>query len=108
MYTVISILDIVFIIFHLFLTNSYYNNKILLGSISKLYKIHGTNIIKAITIGNKIVQQKDINWSNRIRGKLALAQMKIKIIIQDLRPNIIPQIKPSYKGLNKRLSFLDK
>ena len=46
---------------------------ILLGIISKLYKIHGTNTIKAITIGNNIVQQNDINWSKRILGNDALA-----------------------------------
>jgi hypothetical protein len=34
---------------------------ILEGIISKLYKMQGTNITKAITIGNNIVQQKDIN-----------------------------------------------
>ena len=34
---------------------------ILLGIISKLYKIQGTNTINAITIGNRIVQQKVIN-----------------------------------------------
>ncbi len=33
----------------------------LLDIISKLYKIHGSNIIKAITKGNKTVQQKDIS-----------------------------------------------
>jgi len=33
----------------------------LLGNISKLYKIHGTNTIKANTKGNKTVQQNDIN-----------------------------------------------
>ena len=38
-----------------------YNKAILLGIISKLYNIQGTKIIKAITIGNSIVQQKDIN-----------------------------------------------
>lgn len=40
-----------------------YNKGILHGIISKLYNIHGTNIIKAITIGNKTVQQYDISWS---------------------------------------------
>ncbi len=34
---------------------------ILLGIISKLYKIQGINTINAITIGNNIVQQNDIN-----------------------------------------------
>jgi len=33
----------------------------LLGNISKLYKTHGTNTIKAKTKGNKTVQQNDIN-----------------------------------------------
>jgi hypothetical protein len=37
------------------------NNEIFAGIISKLYKIQGTKTIKAITIGNKTVQQKDIN-----------------------------------------------
>jgi len=39
----------------------FYNKGILLGIISKLYKIQGINIIKAITTGSKMVQQKDIN-----------------------------------------------
>lgn len=34
-----------------------YNKGILHGIISKLYNIQGTSIIKAITIGNKTVQQ---------------------------------------------------
>ena len=38
-----------------------YSKGILTGIISKLYKIQGTRIIKAITIGNKTVQQYDIN-----------------------------------------------
>jgi hypothetical protein len=38
-----------------------YNKKELTGIISKPYSIQGTNITKAITIGNNIVQQKDIN-----------------------------------------------
>ena len=77
----------------------------MLGNISKLYKIHGTSIIKAITRGNKIVQQKDINWSKRIRGKDALAHININIIIQDLIPNITPLNIPSNIGSNKTLSF---
>lgn len=40
-----------------------YNKGMLQGIISKLYKIHGTNIINATTIGNSIVQQYAINWS---------------------------------------------
>jgi len=37
------------------------NKEISAGRISKLSKIQGTIIISAITIGNKTVQQKDIN-----------------------------------------------
>ena len=62
----------------------------MLGIISKLYNIQGTKIIKAITRGNNIVQQKDINWSKRILGNEALAHIKINIIIQDF----IPKLKP--------------
>ena len=38
-----------------------YNREILLGIMSKLYIIHGTNTINAITIGNNIVQENDIS-----------------------------------------------
>lgn len=41
--------------------------------------MQGINIIYAIIIGNNIVQQADINWSNLILGKEALTQIKIKI-----------------------------
>jgi len=43
-----------------------------------------------MTIGSNIVQEKDINWSNRILGKEALTHINIKIIIQDF----IPMVKP--------------
>jgi hypothetical protein len=61
--------------------------------------------MKAITSGNNIVQQKDINWSKRIRGNDALAHINIKIIIHDLIPSIIPLNIPSNKGSNTMLSF---
>jgi hypothetical protein len=38
-----------------------YNILILHGIISQLYNRQGIKNIKAITIGNRIVQQKDIN-----------------------------------------------
>jgi len=60
----------------------------LLGIISKLYKIQGTKITKAITIGNNTTQQKDINWSKRILGNEALAHIKTKIIKQDFIPKL--------------------
>ena len=37
-------------------------------------------------IGNKTVQQYDINWSKRILGNEALAQIKTKIIKQVFKP----------------------
>ena len=46
----------------------FYNNIILVGIISKLYNTQGTSIMKDITTGNNIVQQKDINWSKRTLG----------------------------------------
>lgn len=75
----------------------------MLGIISKLYKIQGTNIIKAITRGNNIVQQNDISWSKRILGKEALAHIKTKIIIQALSPRVKPDSIPSIKGLDKKI-----
>lgn len=63
--------------------------------------MQGTNTIKAITIGNSIVQEKDINWSKRILGKEALTHMKVKIIMQDLIPIVKPDISPSTSGKDK-------
>lgn len=74
--------------------------------IAKLYKTQGNNIIKAITNGNSMVQQNDINWSYRILGNEALAQIKINIIIQDFNPNVKPYMAPSIYGLDKKLSYL--
>ena len=62
----------------------------LTGIISKLYKIQGTKTINAITIGKRIVQLKDINWSYLIRGKDALTQINVNTIRQVL----IPKLKP--------------
>lgn len=70
----------------------------LLDIISKLYIKQGIITIKAITIGNSIVQEKDISWSKRILGKDALTQININIIIQDLIPNDKPYIIPSIIG----------
>ena len=71
------------------------------GIISKLYIIQGTNIIKAITTGNKIVQLNNINWSNLIRGNDALTQIKVNIKIEDLSPILTPYNIPSTKGYDK-------
>jgi len=77
----------------------------LLGINSKLYKIQGIKTIKATTIGNKTVQQNDINWSKRILGNEALAHINIKIIIQDLIPIAKPYNNPSIKGSENKLSL---
>lgn len=63
----------------------------------KLYNIHITIIINAITTGNKIVQQNDINWSKRILGKEALTQINENIIEQLFIPNIKPNNNPPIK-----------
>ena len=59
----------------------------LLGIISKVYIIQGTNTIKAIIIGKSTVQQNDISWSKRILGRDALTQINVNIIIQLFNPN---------------------
>lgn len=55
-------------------------------------------MIKAITIGNNTVQQKDISWSKRILGNEARAQMNIKIIILDFIPIVKQFNNPFVKG----------
>ena len=70
-----------------------------IGKISKLYKTQGTKIIKAKITGNKTVQQKLISWSKRILGKDALAQTKVKIIIELFKPKLKPYINPSKAGV---------
>ena len=71
--------------------------------ISKIYKIQGTNKTKAKTNGNNIVQQYDINWSKRILGKLALAQIKTNIMIKVFNPIIKLYNTPSTLGSVKKL-----
>jgi hypothetical protein len=75
------------------------------GIISKLYKMQGINITKAITIGNNIVQQKDINWLKRILGNKALVYINTNIIIQDLIPKVKLYNNPSIKGPKNKLSL---
>lgn len=65
---------------------------------SKLCSIQGINIINANKIGNITVQQNDINWSKRILGKDALAQINVKIIIELFRPKVKPYNNPSKLG----------
>ena len=57
----------------------FYFNDILVGTIPAPYTIQGIKTTYAIIIGSKTVQHTDINWSKRILGKEALAQIKTKI-----------------------------
>jgi len=68
--------------------------------ISKLYTTHGIKTIKAITTGNRIVQENDISWSKRILGNDALTHMKVNIIAQDFIPKAKPDKSPSRAGLD--------
>ena len=77
-----------------------------MGITLKLYKTQGDNIIKAITKGNSIVQQNDINWSYRILGNEALAHIKTNIIIHDFSPKIKPDVIPCIRGLDNNVSLL--
>ena len=64
--------------------------------------------MKATTIGNRTVQQNDINWSKRILGKLALAHINTKTIREDLIPKIIPDRIPEDKlPINKLGTTID-
>jgi hypothetical protein len=72
---------------------------------SKLYNIQGTRITNAITIGNKTVQQKDINWSKRILGKDALDHINMNIIMHDFTPKVKLCKNPCVKASEKRLSL---
>ena len=52
--------------------------------------MQGIKTIKAIIIGNNIVQENNINWSKRILGKEALTQINVNTIKQDFIPKVIP------------------
>ena len=56
-------------------------------------------------MGNRIVQENDINWSKRILGKEALTQIKTNTIIQDLIPRVKPYIIPSINGYENTLNI---
>ena len=64
------------------------------------YSTQGTNTINPNRIGNRTVQQKDINWSKRILGKEALTQININTIIE----LFIPKVKLVKSPLNDVLS----
>lgn len=69
--------------------------------IANPYITQGAKTMNPITIGNKIVQLNNINWSNLIRGKEALTQIKVNTIKQDLKPKLKPYNIPSINGLDK-------
>jgi hypothetical protein len=62
-------------------------------------------MINAKITGNRTVQQNDINWSKRILGKEALAQIKVNIIIELFIPKFKPYNNPSNVGLLNILSI---
>ena len=57
-------------------------------------------------MGNNIVQQKDINWSNLILGKEALTHMKINTIIEVLTPKTKLNNKPFNEGRSNIVSLI--
>ena len=79
----------------------------LTGNKLKLYKTHGTIIIIAKLIGNNTVQQKAINWSKRILGKEALAQINVNIINELFNPKLTPYNRPSITELFKKFVYKD-
>lgn len=88
--------------------NKVNKNKIsLLGIISSPYNKQGIVIIKATTIGNKHIQQKLINWSKRILGKVALTHIKIKTSIMLFNPIEKQEYIPSEIGLMLIKKFLN-
>lgn len=66
-----------------------------------IYNKDGINTINANKIGNKTVQQKDINWSKRILGNEALTQIKTNTIIELLIPKVKLDNNPSTEELVK-------
>ena len=53
--------------------------------------------MNANTIGNKTVQQKLINWSKRILGNEALAQIMVKTKMELFIPKVRPYMNPSQR-----------
>ena len=67
--------------------------------IPNIYNKEGINIINANKIGNKTVQQNDINWSKRILGKDALTHININTIIELFIPKVRLDNSPSTEEL---------
>ena len=64
-----------------------------------MYNKDGINIINANKIGNRTVQQKDINWSNHILGNEALTHMNVNTIIELFIPKVKLYNSPSIDEL---------
>jgi len=65
-----------------------YNTKKLTETKCNVNTIQGKITTNAMIIGNNIVQQYDISWSNRILGKDALTHININIITQAFNPKL--------------------
>ena len=78
----------------------------LIKNIPKTYNIQGTKNISPNRIGNNTVQQKDINWSNRILGKDALTQININTIIELFTPKVILDNSPFNVILSNNSSLI--
>jgi hypothetical protein len=72
----------------------YYDYIMERGVILNPTRIQITKIVNAITKGRKWHHVRFINWSYLTLGKLALTQIKIKIIIFVFKPRINPDNKP--------------
>jgi len=70
---------------------------VLAGIISKPYSTQGTKITNPKITGNNTVQQKLINWSKRILGNEALAQIMVKTKMELFIPKVRPYMNPSQR-----------
>lgn len=84
---------------------AYYNILKFTKNIPKVYNREGIKAINPNNIGNKTVQQKDINWSKRILGKDALTHMNTKTINELFTPKLKLVNNPFIDGLFKDSSL---
>jgi ubiquitin-protein ligase len=80
----------------------------LVGIASNEISIVSSRNIKAKIKGNNTVQQKLINWSYLILGKLALVHINVNTKAQVLTPKEIPDKPPSNKGLFNCITYQSK
>lgn len=84
--------------------NCTYNTKKFTEIKCKPHTVQGKTTINAIIIGNSIVQQYDISWSNRILGKEALTHININIITQAFKPRLRPVFNPCNSTIHMSVS----